>query len=114
MLRPGPDHSINQTDKKLPSQNVHHCAWRGHHPGKHCQKADAFLRVIEQRENALLDFLKEPRTMDEIVNKWIIYKKPREPVKSFEFGERGMMKKHVDRLVASGVVVYNEGRYCKK
>jgi len=82
--------------------------------GSIAKKADAFLRVINQRENALLDFLKEPRTMDEIVNKWIIYKKPREPVKSFEFGERGMMKKHVDRLVASGTVVYNEGRYYKK
>jgi len=75
------------------------------------KKADEFLRVIEQRENALLDFLREPRSMEEIVKKWIIYKKPREPVKFYEFGERGMIMKHVDRLLKRGAIVFQDGRY---
>jgi len=59
----------------------------------------------------LLNFYEKPRTLDEIVNQWIIYRKPREPKDFFEFGERGMIKKHLDRLTKNGIVSIENDRY---
>ena len=73
--------------------------------------ARKYLDIIEQRETALIDFLKKPHTMDEIVNQWIIYRKPREPKAFFEFGERGMMTKHLERLVAKDIVGTRDASY---
>ncbi|MBW2631034.1 MAG: MBL fold metallo-hydrolase [Deltaproteobacteria bacterium] len=76
------------------------------------KRVEAYLGIIDQREDTLLNFLEKPRTLDEIVNQWIIYKKPREPREFFEPGERGMIKKHLDRLIKKGTVSINEdGRY---
>ena len=74
---------------------------------------DSFLNVIFERENRLLEFLNEPRTMEEIVEACIIYGRPREPKAFFELGERGLMKKHLERLMRSGRVVQQKGRYIK-
>jgi len=45
--------------------------------------------------------------MDEIVGAWIVYGRPREPEAFFEFGERAIMKKHLERLKKNGRVVQN-------
>jgi glyoxylase-like metal-dependent hydrolase (beta-lactamase superfamily II) len=74
---------------------------------------DDYLNVIFDRENRLLEFLDEPRTMEEIVEAWIIYGRPREPKAFFELGERGLMKKHLDRLMKSGRVLQEGDRYIK-
>jgi hydroxyacylglutathione hydrolase len=63
-----------------------------------------YLDVISAREEKLLDFLKQPRTLDDIVEAWIIYGRPREPKAFFEFGERAHMKKHLEKLVREGIV----------
>jgi glyoxylase-like metal-dependent hydrolase (beta-lactamase superfamily II) len=73
--------------------------------------AEAYIDVIGQREAKLLDFLSSPRTLDEIVEKWIIYGKQRNPRYFFELGEREMMRKHLERLNASGRVTKKSGRY---
>ena len=73
--------------------------------------AENYLEIINQREDTLLNFLEKPRTLSEIVNQWIIYKKPREPRDFFEFGERGMIKKHLDRLIKKEIITTGEGRY---
>ena len=72
---------------------------------------DSYLAVIDKREGKLVDFLKEPRTLPEIVNKWIVYGKAREPKSFFEFGERALMKKHLESLCAKGRVIQDEDRY---
>jgi len=41
--------------------------------------AEEYIAVIEEREKKLLAFLDRPRTLDEIVGQWIVYKRPREP-----------------------------------
>lgn len=74
---------------------------------------DRYLNVIDEREQKLLDFLTAPRTMQEIVEQWIIYRKPREPRGFFEFGERALMGKHLERLMKKGVVIEKEGGYVK-
>jgi hydroxyacylglutathione hydrolase len=72
---------------------------------------DRYLAVIDEREAKLLAFLGAPRTMDEIVNQWIVYRKPREPKGFFEYGERALMGKHLQRLMAAGTVACADGRY---
>ena len=66
---------------------------------------DDYLKVIDERESLLLDLLKEPRNIDQIADAHIIYKKPREPKDFYEFGEKALMGKHLDRLIERGLVV---------
>ncbi|MEJ5377426.1 MAG: MBL fold metallo-hydrolase [bacterium] len=72
---------------------------------------DSYVEVIKKREQKLLEFLKEPKTMDEIVKAWIVYGRPREPQAFFEFGEKAIMGKHLKRLVSQGLVSKEAGRF---
>ena len=73
-----------------------------------------YLEVINERERKLLDLLKEPKTMKEIVGSWIIYGREREPKAFFEFGEQGLMEKHLERLIKLGSVVQKKDHYIKR
>lgn len=75
---------------------------------------DRYLAVIDEREAKLLDLLAEPRTMDEIVAACIVYRKPREPKAFFEWGEGAIMGKHLDRLLGSGAIALEDGRYRRR
>ncbi len=68
--------------------------------------------VIAERERKLLLLLEKPRALEEIVDSWIIYGKPREPKEFFAFGERVHMKKHLEYLQKRGLVREENGRYC--
>ncbi|MFH1135521.1 MAG: MBL fold metallo-hydrolase [Pseudomonadota bacterium] len=72
---------------------------------------DDYLRVIDERDALLLDLLREPRDMDQIAAARIIYKKPREPKDFYDFGEKVLMGKHLDRFVEKGIVVKENGRF---
>jgi hydroxyacylglutathione hydrolase len=72
---------------------------------------DRFLRVIDRRDRKLLDLLKEPRTMADIVDARIIYGRKREPAEFYDFGERALMGKHLQRLVKNGIVVSDGSMY---
>ena len=73
--------------------------------------AEAYIDVIRRREAKLLEALQSPLSLDEIVEKWIIYGRERKPRYFFELGEREMMRKHLERLVASGRVSKKNERY---
>jgi len=70
-----------------------------------------FLKVIRTREYNLLKFLEYPRTLTEIVNAWIVYGKPREPMDFYTFAERALMKKHLDALMERSMVALLENKY---
>ncbi|MGD9034284.1 MAG: MBL fold metallo-hydrolase [Desulfobacteraceae bacterium] len=74
---------------------------------------DEYVGVIAEREGRLMDFLEEPRTMKDIIEAWIVYKKPREPKGFYELGERGHMKKHLERLMGQGRVTLKGDRYTR-
>ena len=74
---------------------------------------DRYLDVITEREKKLLNLLEEPRSFAEIVGAWIVYGKPREPKAFWEFGERSLMKKHLEKLMKEGMVAEKEQRYYK-
>lgn len=74
--------------------------------------AQAYIGVIDTREKKLLEYLAEPRTLDEIVGRWICYGRRREPEYFFEFGERSLIKKHLERLEKHGIAARGEdGRF---
>ncbi len=72
---------------------------------------DNYLEVIQIRENKLLRVLEKNPTMEDIVDEWIIYGKPREPRSFYQFGERANMSKHLESLIRRGVVQYENGCY---
>lgn len=66
--------------------------------------AEAYLAVIDEREEKILNFLDGPKTLEEVAGQWFIYKKPRQPEAFYMFGERGMAGKHLEYLIARGLV----------
>ena len=72
---------------------------------------DRYLAVIDEREQKLLNYLTEPRTLAEVREQCFVYRKPREPKAFFEWGEGAIMGKHLERLVANGRAVLEGGRY---
>ena len=72
---------------------------------------DRYLAVIDSREQKLLDFLSQPRSLAEVGRHCIVYRKPREPRAFFEWGEEAIMGKHLARLLAAGTITLAGGRY---
>jgi glyoxylase-like metal-dependent hydrolase (beta-lactamase superfamily II) len=64
-------------------------------------RLDRFAAVIDDRERRLLDFLREPRTLDEIAAHRFVYR-PGDSVPYAEVVERRSMSQHVERLVRDG------------
>ena len=74
---------------------------------------DQYLDVINEREKKLLKLLEQPQTFKDIVGAWIIYGRPREPKAFYEFGERSLMKKHLEKLMNQGIVAMKRETYYK-
>jgi hydroxyacylglutathione hydrolase len=72
---------------------------------------DKYLAVIDRREQKLIDILKAPRSLNDIVEARIIYGRKREPAIFYDFGERSMMGKHLERLIRAGSVQFDGTNY---
>ncbi|MFO8049983.1 MAG: MBL fold metallo-hydrolase [Desulfosudaceae bacterium] len=70
-----------------------------------------YRNVIAEREEKITGLMDEPRTVEEIADHWPIYKKPRQPLVFYQFGERGMVRKHLEYLVAQGRAAVANERY---
>ncbi|MGD9330723.1 MAG: MBL fold metallo-hydrolase [Desulfobacterales bacterium] len=70
-----------------------------------------YLNVIRRRRDALLALLAKPRSMTDIVEAWIVYRRPREPLAFYRHAEQSLMEKHLQELMAEGRVVLEQGRY---
>lgn len=66
---------------------------------------DNYENIIYERERKILEYLKKPRTLAEISAAWFIYGKPRKPLEFFEFNERVLVNKHLERLIEQGKVL---------
>jgi glyoxylase-like metal-dependent hydrolase (beta-lactamase superfamily II) len=76
----------------------------GHHKGivdavTFADLIDRYAEVIPGRDQRLLDYLSEPRTLDQIVEHRFIYR-PGDPIPGGDFIERIGMQMHLDRLLA--------------
>lgn len=74
---------------------------------------DDYENIIYQREEKIINFLKEPKTLEEILAAWLIYGRPREPKEFFEFNERALVGKHIEYLERSGKIVLDKNKYIK-
>lgn len=72
-----------------------------------------YLDVINEREEKLMNLLEEPQTLEDIVGSWIVYGRPREPKTFFEFSERSLIKKHLEKLMNEGLVTIEGEKYYK-
>jgi len=71
-----------------------------------------YLNVIDIREEKLLECIKTPKTIVQIVAASIVYGKPREPRYFFEFGEKSHMRKHLEKLINENKVAKDNNHYC--
>ena len=67
------------------------------------EKLDRFAAVIANRERRLLEYLREPHTLDEVAAHRFVYR-PQDPVSFADPVERRSMGQHVERLIAAGAV----------
>ena len=74
---------------------------------------EQYEKIIYEREGKLLNALNQPKTLEEIASLWLIYGRPREPLAFFEFGERALIKKHLENLQRREMVRLENGRYVK-
>jgi len=75
------------------------------------ERLDRFAAVIPQREARLLDFLRDPHTLEEIAEHRFVYR-PGDPVSFIDCVERRSMAQHIERLLREGRVRETEpGRF---
>lgn len=74
---------------------------------------DRYEGVIYERERKILDFLDRPKTIEEIVNAWICYGKPREPREFFDFAERALTTKHLQHLQQREIIRTSGNTYVR-
>ncbi|HNY51107.1 MAG TPA: MBL fold metallo-hydrolase [Smithella sp.] len=74
---------------------------------------DDYENVIYQREEKIVNFLKEPKTLEDILAAWLMYGKPREPKEFFEFNERALIMKHIDYLERHGKITLHRNKYVR-
>ena len=74
---------------------------------------DDYENVIYQREEKIVNFLKEPKTLEEILAAWLVYGKPREPIEFFKFNERALVGKHIEYLEKRGKITLDRNKYVK-
>lgn len=65
---------------------------------------DYFLGVIEERDQQILEVLKEPHSLKELVGHRLIYRRPREPLFVYDHIETQMLTKHLERLKGRGLI----------
>jgi glyoxylase-like metal-dependent hydrolase (beta-lactamase superfamily II) len=76
-------------------------------------RLDAYASVVIDRESRLLDFLEEPRTMQEIIDRAVIFGRRWDPPEMFEFFEGMMAEKHLVRLERAGLISQTSGRWAR-
>ncbi len=73
-------------------------------------RMDAYLAVIDRREEALRDFLREPRTRGEIIAHRLIYGPGRDGP-WFDYGEWALLSKHLEGMIVRGEASLRDGVY---
>ncbi len=83
------------------------------HKGDIRGKTASYLSRIDRREEALRDFLREPRTREEIIRRRIVYGEGH-PGPWFDYGEWALVSKHLERMVMEGEAILENDRYAMR
>ena len=73
------------------------------------QRFANYLNCLYEREEALLKLLREPQTLEELAKHHIIYADHANPL--FQYWEKIMVLKHLERLERCGQIKQQEGHY---
>ncbi|MGE5246705.1 MAG: MBL fold metallo-hydrolase [Verrucomicrobiota bacterium] len=79
-------------------------------PGPIGERMARYLAVIDRREAALRDFLREPRTRAQIIAARLIYG-PGKEGPWFDYGEWALLSKHLEGMIGRGEVSLRDGAY---
>ena len=74
-------------------------------------RIDAYRAIILQREEAIVRLLEKPRTLEDVIDHWIIYGKPCTPRWLFRQLEGTMISKHLKRLAEQERIERDGDRY---
>lgn len=80
------------------------------HAGPIGARMEAYLSAIDRREETLREFLRKPRTRQEIIARRIVYG-PERTGPWFDYGEWALLSKHLERMIASGDAGREGDRY---
>ncbi len=80
------------------------------HEGAIGRKMEAYLSVIDRREEELRAFLRRPRSRSEIVARRIVYGEGRSGP-WFDYGEWALLEKHLEGMLARGEALFEGDRY---
>ena len=80
------------------------------HRGPIAARVEAYLSVIDRREEALREFLREPRTREEIIARRLIYG-PERDWWWFDYAEWTLQSKHLGGMVSRGEARVEGGRW---
>lgn len=72
-----------------------------------------FLNVFGERDRKILEFLNEPRSIEEFVENALIYQKYPYRSSILRWWELKMIKKHLDRFVSGGLVERVEDKFVR-
>lgn len=75
------------------------------------ERFDQFLEILEERDGLLMELLREPKTMEAIIDAKLIYRKHPEPVKVYRRFEELMVTKHLNGLEEKGFVIREGNSY---
>lgn len=73
-----------------------------------------YLDAIWKREEEILDYLAEPRSLDDIVSQWFYFKKAKEPLYYFRFVEQIQIEKYLEHLIDQQAVIRIGDRYQRR
>ena len=75
------------------------------------ERFDQFLSVFKDRDEKVLEFLSSPRSMEDFMEKALIYQKYPFATTILRFFEAEMVSKHLKRLMSKGLVTKKDGRF---
>ena len=75
---------------------------------------DRYLGVIQKREDKLMALLSAPKTLSQIADAGIVYRKTGNANPASVFGEGATMKKHVERGLKKGTIHRSGDGYVRK
>lgn len=77
------------------------------------EKLQEYIKVIDTRDQMVLNLLDKPQTLIELAQHKLFYRRHPEPVQLFLHWECGFVMQHLTRLMSHGMIVLEEGRYRK-
>jgi glyoxylase-like metal-dependent hydrolase (beta-lactamase superfamily II) len=80
------------------------------HRGPITERMNAYLAIIDRREETLREYIREPRTRAEIIARRLIYGPGRDGP-WFDYGEWALLSKHLEAMIARGEAALRNGAY---